>query len=711
MEWSEAVTVVLHDALCALRHTCLLAGCKDAGSEPTGVVRGRVTAYSAAVVAALQTVRAGMLCDDCFAPLVSAGGGSQQAFVRLGVEQLERIAGVRQPEPATSASDSVSAVCESWCGSAAGAFFGACEPVDPAEVRLALANTEVVPDAASASSTAAAPGTCAISAPPQCALHGHAKDLWSLAGHEWVTGRPAGFASSSLRLLEALQGQGGIPTEQHLHGMVAILDEVAPLTPSARRALSWLLHDAGVPSRPRAPHCERPDRIRAAALGATMGAGALALSFMPARLSSAGELLTVHSAALVDKLRSQWETLTGEEHSAAAATAAAAAVTVAVEQADTCTVVACPRVSSSDGGDMFFTLYSLPAALLACGGALEVTAAVLQGRARNGVALVRSPGHHATPDQCMGFCLINSAAVAARMAVRHWGARRVAIVDWDVHHGNGTQDMFEEDPDVLYMSLHRYDAGALQATGGFYPGSGSGAYAGRGHGRGTTVNVPWPGAGVGDAEYEDAFQRLLLPVLREYGPDVIFVSAGFDAALYDPLGGMRVSPGGYAWMTHALHDVCLGRVVVVLEGGYNLRSIALSVSAVTQVLTGKAVDEGSGEGRGLPSSGGSDSSNSSGGSGDAVAAEDVVAHVTAGVCEDTPSSRREQVRGGVPALKACLARYTGHLALHGEGGDGDVWTPGGAVSGADCAAAVDACIGVQRQHWSALSGGGGGAAS
>ncbi len=695
--WSDAVTVILHDALCALRHACLLSGCGSAAEEPTGTVRGRVTRHSAAVVAALHKVCSGMLCDDCFAPLVPTSSVAPALFVSSGADQL--VAAISPPASVeTSKQHKHSQDDPVWCGASREAFFGQCAPPSPGAVRAALEHTSAEPEALhqlqGSFEVTTAPPPCAVSAPPQCALHAHGQDLWSLADFKGGVSRASGFAPCAMQLVDALGGEGGLPKEAHLHALVRVLDEIVPLAPSARRALSWILRRAGVPSKPPPPHCERPDRLRAAVLGASWGAQASghSLHVVKPRLSTAAELQLVHSSELVQSLSKQWEQLSQSEGGGEASVGGAgeqqqsAAPPATAGNGDS--IVACPAVCSSDGGDMFFTVHSVPAALLACGSTLEVTAAVLQGSARNGMALVRSPGHHATPGQCMGFCLFNSVAVAARMAVRYWGAPRVAILDWDVHHGNGTQDIFEDDPSVLYMSLHRYDAPPLQVEGGFYPFTGSAAYVGRGAGTGTTVNVPWPGAGVGDAQYEDAFRRLLLPVLREFAPEVIFVSAGFDAALFDPLGGMSVSPGGYAWMTHALHQICPGRVVVVLEGGYNLRSIALSVSAVTQVLTRNAAATVA-----APMHG------------DTAKAEEVIAQVVTAASEEVPSASvaaSSSAGDAVPSLAECQATHTSHFALHGSGGQGDVWAPHGSVSHAECTAAVDACIGVQREHWSAL---------
>ncbi len=227
--------------------------------------------------------------------------------------------------------------------------------------------------------------------------------------------------------------------------------------------------------------------------------------------------------------------------------------------------------------DTYARRESEAAALLAAGGLSELTAPVLVGRLSNGFALVRPPGHHAEAGHAMGFCLFNNVAVAARAAQKK-GAKRILIVDWDVHHGNGTQNTFWDDPDVLYFSTHQYP---------FYPGTGSIGETGGAAAPGRTVNVPWP-AGMGDAEYLAAFDRVLLPIARAFSPDLVLVSAGFDAAAGDLLGGMRISPSGYAAMTSRLLPLAGGRVVLALEGGYNLDAISASAAACLRVLLGDA---------------------------------------------------------------------------------------------------------------------------
>jgi acetoin utilization deacetylase AcuC-like enzyme len=226
--------------------------------------------------------------------------------------------------------------------------------------------------------------------------------------------------------------------------------------------------------------------------------------------------------------------------------------------------------------DTYTSRHSAEAARLAAGGLVDLTREVLSGALSNGFALVRPPGHHAEADRAMGFCLFNNVAVAAH-ATRQAGTERVLIVDWDLHHGNGTQHSFEEDADVLYFSTHQYP---------FYPGTGAIGEVGRGAGRGRTVNVPWP-AGMGDAEYLAAFDRVLLPIARSFDPRLVLVSCGFDAAAGDLLGGMRLSADGYAALTERLVKLAGGKVVLALEGGYNLEAIAAAAAAVTRVLLGE----------------------------------------------------------------------------------------------------------------------------
>ncbi|KAJ4821933.1 Histone deacetylase 15 [Turnera subulata] len=215
--------------------------------------------------------------------------------------------------------------------------------------------------------------------------------------------------------------------------------------------------------------------------------------------------------------------------------------------------------------------------------ALEhIQAVELTGRIFSSVySNVRPPGHHAGVSQAMGFCLHNNAAVAA-LAAQLAGAKKVLIVDWDVHHGNGTQEIFDQNKSVLYISLHRHEDGK------FYPGTGAASEVGTNGAEGLCVNIPWSRGGVGDNDYIFAFQHVVLPIAAEFDPDFTIISAGFDAARGDPLGCCDVTPAGYAQMTQLLYTLSGGKLLVILEGGYNLRSISSSATAVIEVLLGES---------------------------------------------------------------------------------------------------------------------------
>jgi acetoin utilization deacetylase AcuC-like enzyme len=241
------------------------------------------------------------------------------------------------------------------------------------------------------------------------------------------------------------------------------------------------------------------------------------------------------------------------------------------------------QVSARGGGyldaDTYVNLASWEAACLAAGGAVEVTQAVLSGKINSGFALVRPPGHHAEHKRGMGFCLFNNVAIAAQSALNA-GLDRILIVDFDVHHGNGTQDIFYETSQVLFFSVHQYP---------FYPGTGAANEIGVHAGEGYTVNVPLH-AGIGDDGYRTVFEELLMPIAHRYQPDLILVSAGFDPHWADPLAGMRLSVRGFAQLVRILQalagELCGGRLVLVLEGGYHLNALAQSVLACFQVLRG-----------------------------------------------------------------------------------------------------------------------------
>jgi acetoin utilization deacetylase AcuC-like enzyme len=298
-------------------------------------------------------------------------------------------------------------------------------------------------------------------------------------------------------------------------------------------------------------HPERPERI--AALSAL--AADATLSRVAPRLATQEELTLVHAEGHFDTV------------------ARSSGVARAAFDADTPT-----------------SARSFETACLAAGGVLSLIDEVMAGRLQNGFACVRPPGHHAERNRAMGFCLFNNVAIGAAYARARFGLDRVLILDWDVHHGNGTQHMFERDPGVLYVSTHQYP---------FYPGTGAADEVGEGDGEGYTVNVPLP-AGCGDAEYLDAFDSVIEPIVEQYAPQLVLLSAGFDPHNDDPLGGMRVTTPGFAAMTRILLQLAErsagGRCVAVLEGGYDLHAVHASARAVVDQLQGRASDDaGSGD--------------------------------------------------------------------------------------------------------------------
>jgi acetoin utilization deacetylase AcuC-like enzyme len=292
--------------------------------------------------------------------------------------------------------------------------------------------------------------------------------------------------------------------------------------------------------RSRSVHPERPERLDA--VDAALAPLADRIRDIEPRAATPDEILRVHSREHLDRLRS----IEGAE---------------AQIDADT---YAAPR--------------SLEVARLAAGSAIDLALAVARREAPSGFALVRPPGHHAEPSTAMGFCLLNNVAIAAEALRAQAGVERIAIVDWDVHHGNGTQRRFEADGNVLFLSTHQFP---------LYPGTGAVCETGQGAGAGTTLNLPLP-AGCGDDEYEAVFDAVLVPVLREFRPEIVLVSAGFDAHADDPLASMEVTTEGFRALAARVRDVaedlCGGRLVLTLEGGYDLDALGASVAAVTEVL-------------------------------------------------------------------------------------------------------------------------------
>ena len=293
----------------------------------------------------------------------------------------------------------------------------------------------------------------------------------------------------------------------------------------------------------RAPpgHPEQSDRL--VAVGQALGAFQDRLTRVPARPAEADEIRFIHS-----------------EHHLRTVEAAAGRAPLHLD------------------ADTYVSPRSAEVAKLAAGGAVDLARLVARGDAQCGLAAVRPPGHHAEADHAMGFCLFNNVAIAARALQQRDGLDRILIVDWDVHHGNGTQHSFEEDPSVLYLSTHQFP---------FYPGTGDAAEVGRGRGEGSTVNVPMP-AGCGDAEYIGVFQRIVVPVARRFHPDMILVSCGFDAHRDDPLASMEVTGDGYRAMTLVLRaladELCGGRLVFVLEGGYSATGLCDGTTAVLEAM-------------------------------------------------------------------------------------------------------------------------------
>jgi acetoin utilization deacetylase AcuC-like enzyme len=293
-------------------------------------------------------------------------------------------------------------------------------------------------------------------------------------------------------------------------------------------------------------HPERPERLVAARAGVRRSAAQV--DPLPARAATDEELARVHDPRFVDAL----SRLSGQRRYL--------------------------------DPDTYLSPDSVETARLAAGSLVSLVDALLDGPTKKGVALLRPPGHHARPAQAMGFCLLNNVAVAAAHA-RARGLSRVAVVDWDVHHGNGTQEIFWRDPAVLYVSTHQFP---------FYPGTGDVDEVGEGDGTGYTVNVPLS-AGGGDAVYASAFERVVLPVLSAYAPELVLVSAGFDAAVRDPLAQMQLSASAFGWMARELARVAQasagGRMALVLEGGYDLVALEAGVAAAVEAMLGGRASE------------------------------------------------------------------------------------------------------------------------
>ena len=232
-----------------------------------------------------------------------------------------------------------------------------------------------------------------------------------------------------------------------------------------------------------------------------------------------------------------------------------------------------------DSMDVSVSKNSFNVALQAAGSALELADQIISAKLDNGFALIRPPGHHAENTMALGFCLFNNVAILARYLQQQHGLDKIMILDWDVHHGNGTQHTFEDDPSVLYISTHQYP---------YYPGTGAWYETGTGRGEGTTLNCPMA-AGSGDLEYEAAFVKKILPRIDQFRPEIIIISAGFDAHVNDPLGNINLSTEFYGWMTRVLMEkadnYAKGRLISLLEGGYNLKMLPRCIAEHLKVLS------------------------------------------------------------------------------------------------------------------------------
>ncbi|XP_028602297.2 polyamine deacetylase HDAC10 isoform X2 [Podarcis muralis] len=249
------------------------------------------------------------------------------------------------------------------------------------------------------------------------------------------------------------------------------------------------------------------------------------------------------------------------------------------------------RKTSAGYDAVFFHPTTYRCAKLAVGGTLDMVDAVMSGKTQNGMALIRPPGHHSQRNEANGFCIFNNVAIAAKYAQRKYGLRRVLVVDWDVHHGQGIQYIFNEDPSVLYFSWHRYEHQQ------YWPTLRESDYdsVGQGNGKGFNINVPWNKIGMGNADYVAVFLHVLLPLAFEFDPELVLVSAGYDSGIGDPEGQMSATPECFAHLTHFLMQLAKGKLCVVLEGGYHLRSLSESVCMTLKTLLGDPLPHLSGE--------------------------------------------------------------------------------------------------------------------
>lgn len=329
----------------------------------------------------------------------------------------------------------------------------------------------------------------------------------------------------------------------------------SPTECKAQKSSTGIVYDdrMGLHFNPRKEHMECPDRIESIYKRLVEDGLFERCALIPARSATNEELTCVHDAAHVQMM----EELAGKSDE---------------ELAEL----------EKNYNSIYFNRDSMISARLSAGSFLGLVSEVITGNLKNGAAVIRPPGHHAETHEAMGFCIFNNVAIAAKWATTRLGLERVLIVDWDVHHGNGTQKSFYDDPSVLYFSAHRFD------NGSFFPPSSNGhpSKIGVSRGAGFNLNVAWNGTGYGDGDYLAVWNQLLLPVAYEFAPQLVLISAGFDAARGDPLGQCDLTPPGYAHLTQQLMGLANGKVVVALEGGYNLESISRSMAACVGSLLG-----------------------------------------------------------------------------------------------------------------------------
>ncbi len=297
---------------------------------------------------------------------------------------------------------------------------------------------------------------------------------------------------------------------------------------------------------PGSGHPERPERFDAVYMGMERAGLVRNFTLLPPREVTDDEVLTCHTSAYLKTVKRD--------------------IGTGADELSTGDTQICPR--------------SLDAARRAAGGVVAAVDSVMTGATDNAFCIVRPPGHHATADRGMGFCVFNNVAIAARYAQRRHGAERVLIVDWDVHHGNGTQDIFYHDNSVLFFSTHQYP---------WYPGTGRAEETGEGAGKGSTINCPLP-AYSGPKEILAAFQTKLLPAAALFQPDIVLISAGFDSRIDDPLGQFLLEDSDFQLLTGLIQEIAAkhagGRIVSVLEGGYSLTGVAAAATAHVETLSG-----------------------------------------------------------------------------------------------------------------------------